>query len=148
MKINVINGPNLNLLGVREKNIYGKDKYAQLCQKINDYAASKQIIVNILQSNSEGDLINLIHDCLNNADALIINPGAFAHYSFAIRDAISAINLPTVEVHLSNIFSRDEFRKKSITAEVCTGQICGLGSFGYLAAIDFLAREKSQKKFF
>lgn len=143
MKINIINGPNLNLLGIREKNIYGEKTYEDLSNSLKKYAKQKNIELGIFQSNIEGQIINLIHKTFyEKADGIIINPGAYSHYSFAIHDAISSINLPVIEVHLSNIFSRDEFRKRSVTAKACIGQICGLGDMGYKLAMDFFILKK------
>lgn len=138
MKIMVINGPNLNMLGVREPEVYGNKSYADLENYIEEYAESVGAEVVVMQSNSEGDIIDYIHYALGTQDAIVINPGAYTHYSYAIADALSSVNLPTVEVHLSNIHKREEFRHKSVTAPSCIGQICGLGFDGYKLAIDYL----------
>lgn len=138
MKIMVINGPNLNMLGVREPEVYGNKSYADLENYIEEYAESVGAEVVVMQSNSEGDIIDYIHYALGTQDAIVINPGAYTHYSYAITDALSSVNLPTVEVHLSNIHKREEFRHKSVTAPSCIGQICGLGFDGYKLAIDYL----------
>lgn len=138
MKIMVINGPNLNMLGVREPEVYGNKSYADLENYIEEYAESAGAEVVVMQSNSEGDIIDYIHYALGTQDAIVINPGAYTHYSYAIADALSSVNLPTVEVHLSNIHKREEFRHKSVTAPSCIGQICGLGFDGYKLAIDYL----------
>lgn len=138
MKIMVINGPNLNMLGVREPEVYGNKSYADLENYIEEYAESVGAEVVVMQSNSEGDIIDYIHYALGTQDAIVINPGAYTHYSYAIGDALSSVNLPTVEVHLSNIHKREEFRHKSVTAPSCIGQICGLGFDGYKLAIDYL----------
>ncbi len=141
MKIMVINGPNINLLGVREPGIYGESTYADLETYIENYAEQNGIEVVVLQSNGEGELIDFIHHSLGNYDAIVINPGAYTHYSYAIYDALLSVGLPTIEVHISNIHKRDEFRHKSVTAPACVGQICGLGFRGYTLAIDYLTEK-------
>ena len=137
-KIMVINGPNLNMLGVREPGVYGNQSYSDLEAYIENYAEERDIEATVLQSNSEGEIIDFIHHALGNYDGIVINPGAYTHYSYAIHDALSSVNLPTVEVHISNIHKREEFRHKSVTAPACIGQICGLGFRGYTLAIDYL----------
>jgi 3-dehydroquinate dehydratase-2 len=132
MKILIINGPNLNMLGIREPGVYGKDTYGDLCAYINLEAKKLEVEVVIAQSNSEGSIIDLIHTSMNNYDGLVINPGAYTHYSIAIFDALKAIDVPAVEVHLSNIHAREEYRKKSVTAGACIGQISGFGKYGYI----------------
>ena len=134
----VINGPNLNMLGVREPGVYGNQSYSDLEAYIENYAEERDIEATVLQSNSEGEIIDFIHHALGNYDGIVINPGAYTHYSYAIHDALSSVNLPTVEVHISNIHKREEFRHKSVTAPACIGQICGLGFRGYTLAIDYL----------
>jgi 3-dehydroquinate dehydratase-2 len=143
MKILIINGPNLNMLGQRENQIYGALGLEDINLKITAFAKSKHAVVDFFQSNTEGDLINQIHS-LATSDyfGLIINPGAFTHYSIALRDALACLTLPIVEVHLSNIYAREEFRHNSVTAPVCTGQISGLGHQGYLLAVDYLLSTK------
>lgn len=141
----IINGPNLNMLGIREPNVYGSQSYSDLEAYIENYAETLNIEATVLQSNSEGEIIDFIHHALGNYDAIIINPGAYTHYSYAIHDALSSVNLPTVEVHLSNIHKREEFRHKSVTAPACIGQICGLGFRGYTLAIDYLTEMDSDK---
>ncbi len=143
MKIMVLNGPNLNMLGAREVGIYGSESYADLEALIENYANEKGVEATVLQSNSEGELIDFILHSLGNYDAIIINPGAYTHYSYAIRDALASVNLPAVEVHISNVYKREEFRHKSVTAPACTGQIAGLGFRGYLLAMDYLLEEAS-----
>lgn len=139
MKIMVINGPNLNMVGVREKGIYGTRSFEDICIYIKDEAKKRNIEVELYQSNVEGEIINQIHKCYyENFDGIIINPGAYTHYSYAIHDAIKSVNINTVEVHLSNIHAREEFRHKSVTASACVGQICGLGEIGYILALDAL----------
>lgn len=146
MKIAVINGPNINMLGVREPNIYGIETYADLEKYVEDYAKERGVEAVLLQSNSEGEIIDYIHHAAAGFDAIIINPGAYTHYSYAIYDALLAAQLPTVEVHISNIHKRDEFRHKSVTAPACLGQICGLGFRGYTFAVDYLIGELSKEK--
>lgn len=135
MKILVINGPNINLLGIREKDIYGSTTYEELCKRLKEDAEDYSVELDIVQSNIEGEIINHIHNAFENYDGIIINPGAYTHYSIAIYDAIKAVNIPTIEVHISNIYNREEYRKKSVTAPACIGQISGLGIFGYALAI-------------
>lgn len=137
-KIMVINGPNLNMLGIREPGVYGSQSYADLEAYIETYAEESGAEATVLQSNSEGEIIDFIHHALGNFDGIVINPGAYTHYSYAIHDALSSVNIPTVEVHISNIHKREEFRHKSVTAPACIGQICGLGFRGYTLAIDYL----------
>ena len=137
MKFLVINGPNLNLLGSREPGIYGTSGYAQLCQMIQEKAAQHGSTAACFQSNSEGAIIDAIHD------AIVINPGAYTHYSYAILDALKAVEVPAIEVHISNIHQREEFRHRSVTAAGCVGQICGLGLYGYLAAMEYFEQHAS-----
>lgn len=141
MKIMVINGPNLNMLGVREPEIYGKTSYTDLEKYIEEYAEKRNGEAIVLQSNSEGEIIDFIHHALGSCDAIVINPGAYTHYSYAIYDALLTVALPAIEVHISNIHTRDAFRHKSVTAPACIGQICGLGFRGYTLAIDYLMEE-------
>lgn len=140
MKIMVINGPNLNMLGVREPGVYGEQSYSDLEQYIEKYAETIGVEVVVMQSNSEGDIIDYIHYALGKYDAIVMNPGAYTHYSYAIFDALKSVKLPAVEVHISNIHKREEFRHKSVTAPACIGQICGLGFMGYTLAIDYLVK--------
>ncbi len=144
MKIMVINGPNINLLGVREPEVYGNKTYADLEEYIEAYAKQKSIETVVLQSNSEGEIIDFIHHALGNYDAIIINPGAYTHYSYAIHDALTSVEVPSLEVHISNVHKREEFRHKSVTAPACIGQIVGLGFRGYTLAIDYLLEEVEQ----
>ncbi|HOJ92193.1 MAG TPA: type II 3-dehydroquinate dehydratase [Dictyoglomaceae bacterium] len=137
-KILVIHGPNLNLLGKREPEIYGNINFDSLNELIRKKAEEKGFEVEILQSNWEGQIVDWIQNLGDRVDFIIINPGAFTHYSYAIRDAISSIKTPVIEVHISNIYSREEFRHKSVIAPVALGQISGLGIYGYLAAIDVI----------
>lgn len=142
MKILVINGPNLNFLGIREKNIYGSRDYAALVEMIEQKAKEMGIEAETFQSNSEGAIIDRIQRAyFEDIDGIIINPAAYTHYSYAIRDAVAAAGIPTVEVHLSNIHSREDFRKESVIAPVCLGQISGLGAVSYSAALYALVRK-------
>ena len=143
MKFLVINGPNLNLLGSREPGIYGTSGYAQLCQMIQEKAAQHGSTAACFQSNSEGAIIDAIHGAVGNFDAIVINPGAYTHYSYAIQDALKAVEVPAIEVHISNIHQREEFRHRSVTAAGCVGQICGLGLYGYLAAMAYFEQHAS-----
>ena len=135
----LLQGPNLNFLGIREKSIYGDDDYNTICDNLKTYASSLDIELECFQSNCEGEIIDAIQRCyFEKYDGVIINPGAYTHYSYAISDAIKSVNLPFVEVHLSNIHTREEFRKNSVTAPACIGQICGFGAYGYRMALDYL----------
>ena len=138
-KILVLNGPNINLLGVREKGIYGQEDYVSLCQYIKSEAGKLNVEVEIKQTNSEGEMVTFIQEALEEFDGIVINPAAYTHYSVAILDALKAVNLPSVEVHISNIHKREEFRHHSVTVAGCVGQICGLGFKGYGLALKFLA---------
>ena len=136
-KILLVNGPNLNLLGVRETSLYGSDSLDSIISELKDYAFKKNIELLAFQSNIEGELINFIHEN-RNADGLIINAGAYTHTSIAIRDAISAVGIKTIEVHITNIYAREEFRHKSMIAPVCAGQVTGFGKQSYFLALDGL----------
>ncbi len=144
MKILVLNGPNLNLLGMREPGVYGFDSYDAVCERIAEHARSLHIDVDFDQSNSEGGLIDRLHACMGVYDGVVLNAGAYTHYSYAIRDAIAAIRLPVIEVHLSNIHAREEFRHTSVIAPVCRGQIAGFGPVSYLLALDAFAQTAGQ----
>lgn len=134
-RVLVINGPNLNMLGVREKDVYGNTTLEEIAIAVNEEAASLGMDVDFIQTNHEGEIIDKIHEARGRYDLLIINPGAYTHYSIAIRDAIKAVELPCIEVHLSNIYAREEFRSKSVIAPVCTGQISGFGANSYIIAL-------------
>lgn len=140
MKILVINGPNINFLGIREKGIYGGEDYEYLCNLIYDKASAMNVDIEIFQDNSEGKIIDKIQDAYTDkVDGIVINPGAYTHYSYAIRDALASIDMPIIEVHISNVHKREEFRHTSVTAPVCTGQVVGLGLRGYLYAMEAIA---------
>lgn len=134
-KILIINGPNLNLLGEREPDIYGHDTLDSINGELESEALKMGISCDFFQSNHEGEIIDKIHEVRKTYKGIIINPGAYTHYSYAIRDAIAGVNLPCIEVHLSNVYSRDEFRSKSVIAPVCKGQIAGMGSLSYKLAL-------------
>lgn len=133
----VINGPNLNMLGVREPDIYGKQTYQDLCDRICGYAESKGVLVEILQSNHEGKLVDMIQDAYG-ADGIIINPAAYTHTSIALLDALKAVGVPAVEVHISDVSQREAYRQISYVREYCEKTIVGHGFDGYLEAIDYL----------
>lgn len=139
MKILVINGPNLNFLGIREKSVYGVQDYDDLLQMIAKKGQETDSTIEVFQSNHEGAIIDRIQDAyFDGTEGIVINPGAFTHYSYAIRDALASITVPKVEIHISDITKREEFRKVSVTAPVCNRQIYGQGLDGYLQAIDFV----------
>ena len=136
----IINGPNLNLLGEREPGIYGHDTYDSVCAEIKAFAKELGFdSCECFQSNHEGAIIDKIHAARLDKCGIVINAGAYTHYSYAIRDAISAIKIPCIEVHISNVFARDEFRSHSVISAVCAGTICGLGRNGYFLAMRALA---------
>ena len=137
MKFLIINGPNLNLLGKREPGIYGDQSYDALCAMISDYAAEKDSTAEFFQSNHEGAIIDAIHAADGVYDAIIINPAAYTHYSYAILDALKAVSVPAYEVHISAIDRRESFRAVSVTAPACVGQLYGHGFKGYLMAMDW-----------
>ena len=137
MKIMIINGPNLNMLGVREKNIYGTRNYEDVCNYVKEEGKKRNHEILMVQSNSEGEIIDFIQKAyFEKYEGIIINPGAYTHYSYAIHDALKGFDIPAVEVHLSNIHTREEFRRKSVTAPACIGQIAGFGEYGYIMAMD------------
>lgn len=139
MKILIINGPNLNFLGIREKNIYGNQDYDYLLNMIAEKGKECGCQIEVFQSNHEGAIIDRIQDAyFDGTEGLIINPGAYTHYSYAIHDALASITIPKVEIHISDITKREEFRKVSVTAPACDKQIYGHGLNGYLEAVDFL----------
>ncbi|HXF48493.1 MAG TPA: type II 3-dehydroquinate dehydratase [Verrucomicrobiae bacterium] len=144
-KILVVHGPNLGLLGEREPKVYGKTTLPQLNSMLEKEAVRLKVQLKIFQSNWEGAIIDFLTNERKWADGVIINPGALTHYSLALRDCLSAINLPAIEVHLSNIAAREEFRRHSVTAAVCLGQISGFGVNSYLIALQVLAEMKNRK---
>lgn len=135
-KVLIINGPNLNMLGLREPQIYGNDTLESINNEIKEYALSIGIDTDFYQSNTEGDIISAIHATNGKYLAAIINAGAYTHYSYAIRDAISSVRTPFIEVHMSNIYTREEFRHKSVISAVCKGAIVGFGKQSYFLAVD------------
>ena len=135
MKIVVIQGPNLNMLGIREPQVYGPMKLEQIHTQMREFATQSGLEIEFFQSNFEGELVDKIQECYGDANGIIINAAAYTHTSIAIRDAISAVNLPTIEVHISNIYRREEFRKQNMIAPVCTSSIVGFGPFGYHLAM-------------
>ncbi len=135
MKIVVIQGPNLNMLGIREQQIYGPMKLEQIHQQMKDFAGQNGVEIDFFQSNLEGEIVDKVQECYGDADGIIINAAAYTHTSIAIRDAISAVSLPTIEVHISNIHRREEFRKDNMIAPVCTSSVVGFGPFGYHLAM-------------
>lgn len=135
MRVRVIHGPNLNLLGTRDPEVYGSHTLAEINAEIEQLAAELGIEVQISQHNSEGEIVDAIHQAAEWAEAIVINPAAYTHYSIAICDALKAVRLPTIEVHLSNIHAREEFRHRSVTAPVCIGQIAGFGASSYLLGL-------------
>ena len=148
LNIGIINGPNLNMLGKRDQNIYGNLTLEEMNQKIESFAKEEDIELTIKQSNSEGEIIDSIQRFSSQVDGLIINPAAYTHYSYAIADALRDCPIPTIEVHISDIFSREDFRRKSVTASACTEQIAGFGYQSYILAIyalQDLLKDKPEK---
>lgn len=147
MKLLILNGPNLNFLGIREKGIYGMENYGTLVRKLEEKANRDGHELEVFQSNYEGALIDKIQEAYHShVEGIIINPGAFTHYSYALRDALASVEVPKIEVHISNVHKREEFRHQSVTAPVCTGQIVGLGLEGYELAMDYLAKTADCEK--
>jgi len=142
MKILVINGVNLNMLGIREPGIYGNTTLKDLESMMKNKADEIGCEIEFFQSNIEGEIVNKIHSTHGCFDGIIINPGAHTHYSYALHDAIASVDVPAIEVHISNIHKREEFRHKSVTAPACKGQICGLGFMGYILALEAFYYEK------
>ena len=139
-KILIINGPNLNMLGIREPAVYGSRTYKDLCGYIRDYAKKIGVKVDFFQSNCEGEICTKIQKTLGKYDGIVMNPGAYAHYSYAIHDAIKSVTTPCVEVHISDIHTREEFRRTSVIAPVCAAQISGFGKYSYLLAIEGITK--------
>lgn len=146
LKILVINGPNLNMLGKREPEIYGAQTLIELNQSLSEYAQSKQLELETFQSNSEGALVDKIHSAFEQVDFIIINPAAYTHTSVAIRDAMLSVNIPFIEVHLSNVHARESFRHHSYLSDIAQGVICGLGTQGYFFALDAALHALSDNK--
>ena len=140
MNILVINGPSLNMLGIREPAVYGSATYADLCSLIEAHAEALGVTVSLYQSNHEGDLVDAIQLAYGKQDAIIINPGAYTHTSVALLDALKAVAIPAVEVHISDIHAREDFRATSVVEDVCVASICGKGTQGYIEAFDALLR--------
>ncbi len=141
MKILVLNGPNLNLLGLREPQIYGKEDYNTLCEKIRAHADKCGVEVEIYQSNHEGALVDAIQEAYGRTDGIVFNPAAYTHTSVALLDALKAVGIPTVEVHISDVSAREDFRQKSFVRAACIATIAGQGTDGYLQAMDLLIGE-------
>ena len=141
----IMNGPNLNLLGIREESVYGSDTLATIIGDLRAYAAQKDVELRDFQANSEGALVDAIHEARSWADGIVFNAGAYTHYSIALRDAIAGTQLPVVEVHLSNVYAREEFRHKSVLAPVCLGVIAGFGRDSYFLGVDALLRHLARE---
>ena len=146
IKIFLIHGPNLNLLGKREPQVYGTLGLEEINARMKKIAEESRAELRVFQSNSEGALIDAIHDAAGWADGIVINPGAYGHYSYALRDALAAVNLPTVEVHLSNIYAREDFRSKSVLSAVVLGTISGLGRHSYECGLQALLRILEERR--
>lgn len=146
IRILVIHGPNLNLLGRREPGVYGLQTLSEINNELEEIAQKRDVELKIIQSNSEGGIVSFIGDNADWADGIIINPAAYTHTSVAIRDAISGVSLPAVEVHISNVFRREEFRHFSYISPVAVGVICGFGGDGYLLALEAIIKEVNRKK--
>jgi 3-dehydroquinate dehydratase-2 len=139
-QILLLNGPNLNLLGVREPEVYGRETLQDIVDELSSFAAERGVQLSHFQHNSEGDLVEAIHQARTTADGIVFNPGAYTHYSIAIRDAISGVGLPVVETHLSNVHAREPFRRESVLAPVCVGVVAGFGRDSYFVALEALLR--------
>lgn len=144
-KILVINGANLNFLGIREKSIYGSRTLQEITERMRKQGEAMGLELEFFQSNYEGAIIEKIHEAYGNMDYIIINPGAFTHYSVAIRDAILSVGIQCIEVHLSNIYKREEFRHKSLISDIAIGSICGFGEHGYIMALDYIKQIESEE---
>ncbi|MDD4085179.1 MAG: type II 3-dehydroquinate dehydratase [Acholeplasmataceae bacterium] len=147
MKLLILNGPNINMLGIRESAVYGAEDYVALCQFIKATALELGVETEIKQSNCEGELVTFIQEAYGEVDGIVINPAAYTHYSIALLDALKSVKIPAIEVHLSNIHAREDFRHKSVTAAACKGQICGLGFDGYALAMRALVDMNRQLVF-
>ncbi len=137
-RVLILNGPNINMTGIREQGVYGSETLENINRRVAEHAKSLEIACDFYQSNTEGELIDRIHSVREQYDGCVINAGAYTHYSYAIRDAIAAVTKPFVEVHMSNVHAREEFRRRSVIAEVCCGQIVGFGKTSYLLAVTAL----------
>lgn len=137
-RVLVMMGPNLNMVGVREKGVYGDETAESINLQILEYAQKLGYACDLFQSNHEGDLIDKIHACRGNYNGVVLNAGALTHYSYALHDAIACVRIPFIETHMSNIHAREEFRHKSVIADVCAGQICGFGKYSYFLALNAL----------
>lgn len=146
MKILVLNGPNINMLGIREPGIYGKETYSSLTEKIKKYCDEKNIDCEFFQSNHEGALVDKIQEACGAFDAIVINPAAYTHTSVALLDALKAVSIPAVEVHISDVSSREDFRQVSFVRAACFKTICGLGTDGYLRAVDAIVEFLGEKE--
>ncbi|MGL4402933.1 MAG: type II 3-dehydroquinate dehydratase [Fusobacteriaceae bacterium] len=144
-KVLVINGANLNFLGIREKNIYGNSTLQEINARMKKYVEFEEIHIEFFQSNYEGGIIERIQEAYGNMDYIIINPGAFTHYSIGIRDALLAVGIQCIEVHLSNIYKREDFRHKSFISDIAIGTICGFGEEGYIMALDYIKKKESEE---
>ncbi len=142
----VLNGPNLNLLGTRQPEVYGTTTLAQIRKTVEKRAAELKVDVEFVQSNAESGLVDALHAARGRASAVVMNPGAFTHYSYALRDAVEATELPLVEVHLSNIYAREEFRRYSVISPVARGVVCGLGADGYVVGLEAAVRAAKGKR--
>lgn len=145
-KVLVVHGPNLNLLGKRETDVYGELTLDEINTEIKARGTALSMQIETYQSNHEGDIVEKIHAAEGDADVILLNPGAFTHYSVAVRDAIASVSVPVIEVHLSNIYAREELRHKSVTAPVCVGQVSGFGAGSYLAALEAAAHMLGSRK--
>lgn len=145
-QILILNGPNLNLLGTREPEVYGADTLADILDDLDKHAAERDTQLRHVQSNHEGALVDALHDARDWASGVVFNPGAFTHYSLALRDAISATELPVIETHLSNVHAREEFRHRSVLAGVCLGVVAGFGRDSYFVALDALLRHLERSR--
>ncbi|MCD8240387.1 MAG: type II 3-dehydroquinate dehydratase [Oscillospiraceae bacterium] len=145
MQLLVINGPNINMLGIREPDIYGAENYQTLCRRVEDYAKAAGVGVEIYQSNHEGDLVDKIQAAYGRVDGIVINPGAYTHTSVALLDAVKAVSIPTVEVHISDVAAREDFRQISYIRAACVATIAGRGIQGYLDAMQLLMEQGAGK---